>query len=138
MSRSLGGRCVTSLSPIRIDPSLTASRPASARSDVDFPQPEGPTRTRNSPSAISRSRAFTEGRSAPGYCTVAWSYVIPAMTLPFWSVRSGRQRCRAPGWATPGTGSCAGSALDGAGGHALDDPTVEEQEHEQGRNRDEQ
>ena len=34
--------------------------------DVDLPQPEGPTRTRNSPSAISRFSLSTAGRSAPG------------------------------------------------------------------------
>src|SRR3954452_13950765 len=81
MSRSLGGRCVTSRSPMRIEPSVTASSPARARRDVDFPQPEGPTRTRNSPSAMSRSSALTEGLSAPGYCTVACSYVMAAMRV---------------------------------------------------------
>src|SRR3954454_8681848 len=81
MSRFFGGTCVTSLSPIRMLPAVTSSRPASARRDVDLPQPEGPTRTRNSPSAMSRSSALTEGLSAPGYCTVAWSYVMAAMRV---------------------------------------------------------
>ena len=61
MSRSFGDRSVTSRSPIRIRPPLTSSRPASMRSEVVLPQPEGPTRTRNSPSPISRSSLSTAG-----------------------------------------------------------------------------
>ena len=39
--------------PMEIVPSLISSRPASIRSKVDLPQPDGPTRTTNSPSLIS-------------------------------------------------------------------------------------
>ena len=53
MSRSLGGRSLTTRSPIRISPDVTCSSPASMRSSVDLPQPDGPTRTTNSPSAMS-------------------------------------------------------------------------------------
>src|SRR5215471_5831594 len=52
MSRSGGGSSVTSRSPIEIVPAVTSSRPAIIRSSVDLPQPDGPTRTRNSPLAI--------------------------------------------------------------------------------------
>ena len=84
MSRSLGGRLVTSRSPMRIEPSLTSSSPASIRSEVDLPQPDGPTRTRNSPSPISRSSLSTAGRSEPGKSRVALSKVTVAMTMtPF-------------------------------------------------------
>ena len=38
----------------------------SIRSEVDLPQPEGPTRTSSSPSPISRSRLSTAGVVAPG------------------------------------------------------------------------
>src|SRR3954465_162665 len=79
MSRSFGARCVTSRSPIRISPPVTFSNPANARSDVDLPHPDGPTSTRNSPSAIARSRPVTEGRSAPGYWMVTLSYVMAAI-----------------------------------------------------------
>src|ERR1051325_2599590 len=37
---------------MRISPPVMFSRPASMRSRVDLPQPEGPTRTTNSPSSI--------------------------------------------------------------------------------------
>ena len=61
MSRSFGGRSVTSRSPIQIAPALISSRPASMRSEVDLPQPDGPTKTMNSPSPISRLSLSTEG-----------------------------------------------------------------------------
>src|SRR6266699_3507004 len=59
MSRARGGRSVTSRSPIAIEPSVTSSSPAIMRSSVDLPQPDGPTRTRNSPLAISRDTSST-------------------------------------------------------------------------------
>src|SRR4051812_2745678 len=45
--------------PIEMVPSVGSSRPASKRSTVDLPQPEGPSNTRNSPSATLRSRPST-------------------------------------------------------------------------------
>src|SRR3954447_18988746 len=59
MSRLRGAKSVTSRSPIAIVPSVTSSRPASIRRSVDLPQPEGPTSTRNSPSAISSEMSST-------------------------------------------------------------------------------
>src|SRR4051812_7011588 len=64
---------------MKIAPESTSSSPASMRSEVDLPQPEGPTRTRNSPSSISRSRASTAGRSAFGKTRVACWKVTVAM-----------------------------------------------------------
>src|SRR4051794_20179178 len=40
-------------------PSVMSSSPAIIRNAVDLPQPDGPTNTRNSPSAMSRSRSAT-------------------------------------------------------------------------------
>ena len=51
MSRSRGATRLTTRSPMRISPSLTDSSPASIRSAVVLPDPDGPTSTRNSPSA---------------------------------------------------------------------------------------
>jgi hypothetical protein len=59
MSRSLGGRSLTTRSPIEIVPAVISSSPAMDRSAVDFPHPDGPTSTTNSPSAISRLRSST-------------------------------------------------------------------------------
>ena len=53
--RSAGSMLVTSRSPIWILPSVVSSSPATMRSSVDLPQPDGPTKTQNSPSSISRS-----------------------------------------------------------------------------------
>jgi len=54
-SRSFGGRLFTTRSPIPISPDVMFSRPATIRSRVDFPHPEGPTSTTNSPSLIATS-----------------------------------------------------------------------------------
>ncbi len=56
MSRSFGGLWLTTAPSIKISPPEISSSPAIIRSAVDLPQPEGPTRTMNSWSAISRSR----------------------------------------------------------------------------------
>ena len=55
ISRWLGGTRLTRLPSIRMSPEVASSRPAMIRRSVDFPQPEGPTKTQNSPSATSRS-----------------------------------------------------------------------------------
>jgi hypothetical protein len=54
MSRSLESRSLTTRPSMSISPPLIGSRPASMRSRVDLPQPEGPTSTTNSPSAMSK------------------------------------------------------------------------------------
>src|SRR5262245_27271684 len=53
-------------------PESTSSSPASMRSAVVLPEPDGPTRTMNSPSSTWRSSASTAGVSVPGYIFVAW------------------------------------------------------------------
>jgi hypothetical protein len=50
---------------------------------VDFPQPDGPTKTKNSPSAISRSIASTAGVVPPGYVRVAFWNLTDAMIFSF-------------------------------------------------------
>ena len=59
MSRSRGGTSLTTSPPIQISPPVISSSPAIMRSVVDLPQPEGPTSTTNSSSAMSRSMPFT-------------------------------------------------------------------------------
>src|SRR5215217_7782974 len=46
-------------------PPLISSRPAIMRRAVDFPQPDGPTKTTNSPSGISRFILSTATTSSP-------------------------------------------------------------------------
>src|SRR5437773_5862304 len=59
MWRSRGGRSETSRSPMRTVPPSIRSRPARHRSSVVLPQPDGPSRTMNSPSRMSRSTSFS-------------------------------------------------------------------------------
>src|SRR5919201_5962244 len=72
MFRSFDGTRFTTRSPIRSNPVVMSSRPATQRTAVVLPQPEGPTRTRNSPSSISRSRSSTAVTSGE-YFFVTWS-----------------------------------------------------------------
>jgi hypothetical protein len=65
-SRRFGGSSLTSRSPMWIAPASTSSSPASIRSAVVLPEPDGPTSTISSPSAMSRSSASTAGSSLPG------------------------------------------------------------------------
>src|SRR6202012_4343469 len=52
MSRSLGCTLLTTRSPIEMVPEVMFSSPASIRSRVDLPQPDGPTSTTKAPSWI--------------------------------------------------------------------------------------
>ena len=65
MSRSFGIRSVTWVSPMKTSPAVTSSRPARIRRIVDFPQPDGPTSTMNSPSPISKETSLTAITSLP-------------------------------------------------------------------------
>ena len=59
MSRPCGSTSLTRRPPMRSSPVEMSSRPATMRRAVDLPQPDGPTRTTNSPSATSMDRSFT-------------------------------------------------------------------------------
>ena len=54
MPRFEDGTSLTISPSMAIVPADTSSRPQISRSNVDLPQPEGPTKTTNSPSATSR------------------------------------------------------------------------------------
>src|ERR1700693_764024 len=97
MSRSLGALLLTTCPPIRSSPSVMSSSPAIMFSVVDFPQPDGPTRITNSPSAMSRLMSFTA--SAPsGKRFVTWSRTISAtvspLILPVSRLALDRARCQ--------------------------------------------
>src|SRR3989475_8365864 len=64
MPRALGGTSPSTRSPpMSISPDVGRSSPAIIRSSVVFPEPEDPSRTRNSPSRIERSTPSTAWRS---------------------------------------------------------------------------
>src|ERR1700730_2407697 len=75
MSRSLGGTALTTRPPMAISPDVMFSRPASMRSKVDLPQPDGPTRTTNSPSAMSTLTPCNTSTGPNAFRTVSISTV---------------------------------------------------------------
>src|ERR1700722_13617362 len=79
MSRSLGGTKLTSRPPTSRLPPSSGSSPASMRRAVVLPEPDGPTRTMNSPSLMSRSRALTAGGVSFAYTRLADTYLTPAI-----------------------------------------------------------
>src|SRR5947209_6429719 len=106
MSRSLGSRLLTTRPPNQISPSVTSSRPAIIRIVVVLPQPEGPSSTRNSWSAMSRLKLSTA--------------TYPPQRLLTFLRRS--------------SAISVSSALDCAGGQAADDAFLEDQnQHEERR-----
>src|SRR5437868_15214796 len=112
MSRSLGSSQVTLRPPIQIWPALTSMSPAMALSRVDLPQPDGPSRTRNSDCSTSSSspvRTRTEPK---------------AMSTPRTETLEGR---------------AIRSALDRAGGDAAHEPApgdeVDGERHQRGQQR---
>ena len=81
MSRSRGAFWLTTSPPIRSSPDVMSSSPAIMFSAVDFPQPDGPTRIMNSPSAISRLSSFTASKPS-GYFLPTRSSTMSAIASP--------------------------------------------------------
>ena len=73
--RRPGSTSVMSAPPMRKVPSVMVSRPAMDLSRVVLPHPEGPSRAKNSPSAMDRSTPSTP-RTPLGYC-----FTRPSMTI---------------------------------------------------------
>src|ERR1700730_15153748 len=71
MSRSFGGTELTTRWSILTSPSVTLSSPTMMASKVDLPQPEGPTRTTNSPVLTSRSIPLSTG-TEPKFFLRCW------------------------------------------------------------------
>src|SRR3546814_16522500 len=65
---------------MRISPAVISSSPATMRSSVDLPQPDGPTSTTSSPSAISRSTPRIAS-NPPGYILRTPLSCTPAIGL---------------------------------------------------------
>src|SRR3954447_15010088 len=89
-----------------------SSRPATIRNAVVFPQPDGPTRTRNSPSRISSERSLTA--RTPLSKTLPTSSNVTSAMSPLLPLRS---------------------ALDGTARHSLDDEALRGEEKQGGRDR---
>src|SRR3712207_54693 len=107
-----------------MSPLVMSSRPTIIRSSVDFPQPDGPTRIMNSPSAMSRLTSFTAGNPSP-YC----------LTMFFMSMEAISSRPLGGSKSYEAWGSWR-SALDRAVGETGDDAPLEEQHQDDDRDRD--
>ena len=108
VSRSCGATSFITRSFRRISPMLGASRPASMRSVVVLPHPDGPIMARNSPSRISKSSSFTATKSPKCFCTLSKTtsglVMIACPSFGGWrrttaptqpvSLMSGRRRCQ--------------------------------------------
>src|SRR5712691_3827138 len=99
---------LTSRPPITISPESASSSPATTRRIVLFPQPEGPRRTRNSPSAICRDTSLTA------------STLPKRLTRCFTAISATRLHLRM-------------SLLERAGHRRLDEPPLEDQEDDRDR-----
>src|SRR3954447_25081887 len=123
MRRLPGGMSVTSRSPMRMRPASIRSSPARPRSSVVFPQPEGPSRTMNSPSATVRLTSFV------------------AMTLP--NVLVTRSK-RTPAIRPPSgvnlrhKGSLRGEASSGHPPPHVEEVLADEEDHDQRRRQQEE
>ena len=76
ISRSEGCTSVTSRPAMPTVPSLMVSRPEIIRRSVDFPQPDGPTKTTNSPSLISSEISLITSTEPKLFLTF-WSSTCP-------------------------------------------------------------
>src|SRR5690348_3461604 len=106
--RSFGGRSLTRTPSIVISPLVMSSKPAIRRSSVDLPQPDGPTKTVNSLSSISRS--------------TPWMISTPPKLL-----RTPRRVTLAMVQVPPDVSSALNAlSLDGAGGQPRNDLPLED------------
>ena len=86
MSRWAGGTPTTLRSPMWIAPSVGSSKPAMMLSKVDLPQPEGPTKIKNSPGSTAMSiflSTSTLCSPLPKLLRMPWMFNADAMVLPY-------------------------------------------------------
>src|SRR5262249_43802989 len=81
MRRSRGVRLLTTRPPMIISPAVGVSRPAIIRRRVVFPEPEGPRKTKNSPSRVSRFTLLT-APSSPSLNTLVRFLVSTTAIYP--------------------------------------------------------
>src|SRR6185436_9599967 len=105
MSRSFGGRSLTTRSPMTISPAVISSSPATIRSVVDLPQPDGPTSTMNS---LSRMWRFTS--------LTAWtsSYFLFRFFSSTWAMVGVSPQIGSPESGAPGSVTTAGAIAPAA------------------------
>src|SRR6516165_9265250 len=132
MSRSFGVSSFTSFPPIRRMPLVMSSSPATIRSAVVLPQPDGPTSTMNSPSATSRLKSFTAWKPF-SYTLLICSMSTVAIMPPYRGYHTYRScpagRARPPAVAV----SSRGSSFHRTGGQARDHELAEDEDQDADR-----
>ena len=91
--RRAGGTYVTSRPCSRIRPSVGSSKPAIMRSVVVFPQPEGPSIVKNSPSRIVNETSSTAQKSPNILVTASMTMPSARSSFPIrrYDKRNGRR-----------------------------------------------
>src|SRR5687767_6031177 len=90
MPRLAGGVAETSAPSMTTRPEVESSSPAMTLSKVDLPQPEGPTKTTNSPSVTSRLMPFSTSTGPNAFFTFSiFSEPTAFLRIGMWG------RCRA-------------------------------------------
>src|SRR5436189_3752526 len=126
MSRSFGGRSLTIRSPIVISPAVISSSPATIRSVVDLPHPDGPTSTMNSLSRMWRFTSLTA-------CTS--SYFLFRSFIITWAMNgSPCSECPMVHHSRPGCSSAFHRAGE-AGDIVLDEERVDERDRNRAQQR---
>src|SRR5215471_12898805 len=82
MSRSFDSMSLTTRPSIEIVPPVISSSPASIRSSVDLPQPDGPTSTTNSPSRMSNPMPWMTF-VLPKDFSMLWNATVAMVTSAF-------------------------------------------------------
>src|SRR3954467_13254094 len=119
--RSRGAFWFTRVPPMSMSPEVMSSNPTIMRSRVDFPQPDGPTRIMNSPSAMSRLTSLTAGKPSP-YCLTMCRISTDALRS---GPLGGSVMCRP--WMYGGRWE---SSLDRSVGESGDDAPLEDQDQD--------
>src|SRR5512143_2368815 len=102
MSRSFGATRFTTLEPIAISPSEISSSPAIMRNSVDLPQPDGPTSTQNSSSAMAMSTPRITCVDPKCLCTARIVTAAMAVSFPLRPARAGHDDVVGPARVQPG------------------------------------
>src|SRR5689334_18061076 len=118
MSRSRGETPFTTFPPMAMAPEVGSSSPAIIRSAVVFPQPDGPTRTMNSPSAMVQVSASTAVVPFGKTFVISWNETSATVSTSRVRSRGSRQHdrtsqvLRAIGIEAVGLGEIDGHPLD--------------------------
>src|SRR6516162_986390 len=118
MSRSWGEMPFTTSPPMATAPAVGSSSPATIRRAVVFPQPDGPTRTMNSPSVMVQLSASTAVVPFGKIFVTSWKETSATIRTSRVAVRSSRQHNRTSqvlwtiGIESAGLGELDGRPLD--------------------------